>query len=207
MTARSEANSEQNDRDGAQRDNHACRDRPPGAVVDMPDIGGQTVLLNRVTGDRVHVVACKHRNFSISRVFLLHSTLQQSRKRPRGRAVKEMQNRPQKPDTLLEIRLFGAPVFLQANGESVPLPGRKDRALLAYLATHPDVSLARDRLVELLWADSADGAGRTSLRQALSTIRKAMGKEAGALIASDRDTVTLCGEGLVTDLGTLEDLS
>ena len=118
-----------------------------------------------------------------------------------------MQNRPQKPDTLLEIRLFGAPVFLQANGESVPLPGRKDRALLAYLATHPDVSLARDRLVELLWPDSAEGAGRASLRQALSTIRKAIGKEAGALIASDRDTVTLRGESLVTDLGTLEDLS
>jgi TolB-like protein/Tfp pilus assembly protein PilF len=121
--------------------------------------------------------------------------------------VKEMQNRPQKDANLLEIRLLGAPTILRADGGLAALPGRKDRALLAYLAAHSGVALARDRLVELIWPDAADGAGRASLRQALSTIRKALGDAAGGLIAADRDTVTLASRGLVTDVATLAALT
>lgn len=143
----------------------------------------------------------------MSRLFALPSSLYRIRKRPRGSVVKEVQNRPQKRTRILEVRLFGVPTFLRADGEAVALPGRKDRALLAYLAAHPEVELSRDRLVELIWPDAAEGAGRASLRQALSTIRKALGKDAGALIHSDRETVMLGGTGLITDLGRLETMA
>jgi len=115
-----------------------------------------------------------------------------------------MQNRPQKGAKLLEIRLFGVPAFLRADGEPATLAGRKDRALLAYLAANAGVVLSRDRLVELIWPDAAEGAGRASLRQSLSTIRKALGNAAGTLVTADRDTLTLGGIGLVTDLSRFE---
>ena len=104
----------------------------------------------------------------------------------------------------MEIRLFGVPAFVRADGEPAALPGRKDRALVAYLAAHPNVALSRDRLVELIWPDAAEGAGRASLRQSLSTIRKALGQEAGSLNITNRDTVTLRPEGLMTDVAMLE---
>jgi len=118
-----------------------------------------------------------------------------------------MQNQPQKLENLLEIRLLGTPIFLRADGEPVVLSGRKDRALLAYLIAHAGVVLSRDRLVELIWPDAAEGAGRASLRQSLSTHRKVLGEEAGALIVADRDTVTLATEGLELDTAMLEALA
>jgi TolB-like protein len=199
--------SDQNDRDGDQRNDHNRWGLPRGAPVDVFDIGVQSILLHLLYSDRVHVVACEHLSFSISGLFVLGSTLRQRRKRPRGRDVKEMQNRPQKPENLLEIRLLGTPTFLRADGEPVVLSGRKDRALLAYLVAHAGVALSRDRLVELIWPDAAEGAGRASLRQSLSTLRKMLGEQAGALIAADRDTVTLGTEGLVLDAAMLEALA
>lgn len=114
-----------------------------------------------------------------------------------------MQNRLEAAESHLEAHLLGPPVFLRTNGESIALAGRKDRALLAYLAAHAGVAQARDRLVELIWPDAAEAAGRASLRQSLSTIRKALGEAAGRLITADRDTVTLESRGLVTDLALL----
>jgi TolB-like protein/DNA-binding SARP family transcriptional activator len=143
----------------------------------------------------------------MSSLFLLRSTLRHQCKRAWGVTVKEMQNRLQKDAILLEIRLLGALAILRADGVPVALPGRKDRALLAYLAAHSGVTLARDRLVELIWPDAAEGAGRASLRQALSTIRKVLGDAAGGLIVADRDTVTLATGGLVTDVAALEVLT
>jgi DNA-binding SARP family transcriptional activator/TolB-like protein len=114
-----------------------------------------------------------------------------------------MQNRLDATDSCLEAHLLGPPVFLRTNGESIALAGRKDRALLGYLVAHAGVAQARDRLVELIWPDAAEAAGRASLRQSLSTIRKALGETAGRLITADRDTVTLESVGLVTDLALL----
>ena len=117
-----------------------------------------------------------------------------------------MQNRQQETTNLLEVRLFGVPAFFRADSEPVRLPGRKDQALLAYLAVNSGISFGRDRLVELIWPGGAEGAGRASLRQSLSTIRKALGDRSGALVSADRNTVMLGKGGLATDMATLEAL-
>lgn len=71
---------------------------------------------------------------------------------------------------------------------SAPL-GRKAKAILAYLSTHADEHVARDRIVELLWADRGDAQARGSLRQALFEIRRA----APDLIGSDHQHVWVEG--------------
>lgn len=140
-------------------------------------------------------------------MFLLQSILIPGRKGLRRAFVNEMQKEPQKREILIDVRLFGAPAVLGADGRPIALPGRKDRALLSYLSAHAGQPQARDRLVELIWPDAAEGAGRASLRQALSTIRKALGEPAGALLVADRDTIVLRSERLGCDVAALEALA
>ena len=71
------------------------------------------------------------------------------------------------------------------DGHDVGPRGRKARAILAYLVTHPGEHVSRDRLVELLWPERADSQARGSLRQSLLEIRRA----APGLIGTDQQHV------------------
>ncbi len=64
--------------------------------------------------------------------------------------------------------------------DGCPLRGFKTdkvRALLAYLAVERNRPHRRDALVGLLWPDFPQGQARTSLRHALTTLRKALGED------------------------------
>ena len=124
---------------------------------------------------------------------------------PRGKNVKEMQNRRDKPETRPIIRLIGAFSVIGADGKDCPISGKKDRAVLAFLAAHPGRPIARERLVELIWPDAAEGAGRASLRQSLSSIRKQV--PAGELLSSTRDTVAFNADAAETDILGLAEVS
>lgn len=113
-----------------------------------------------------------------------------------------MQNRKRPDENLFYFRLVGAFSVTDAYGNTCTLPGRKDRAVLAFLAAHPDRPIARDRLVELIWPVSAEGTGRASLRQSLSMIRKALAHE--GLFSVDRDTVTLNAASIRRDVDRIE---
>ncbi|WP_090029407.1 AfsR/SARP family transcriptional regulator [Lutimaribacter saemankumensis] len=115
--------------------------------------------------------------------------------------VKEMQNRENSDEFLYFFRLIGAFSVTDASGKSLGLSGCKDRAVLAFLAAHPGHPVARDRLVELVWPGSLEGAGRASLRQSLSTIRKALTNE--SILTVDRDTITLNAGPIRTDIAQL----
>ncbi|OSQ52439.1 BTAD domain-containing putative transcriptional regulator [Marivita geojedonensis] len=112
-----------------------------------------------------------------------------------------MQNRENPDDYLYCFRLIGAFSVTDAFGKNCPLPGRKDRAVLAFLAAHSGHPVARDRLVELVWPGSLEGAGRASLRQSLSTIRKALAHE--SILTVDRDTIMLNAGPIRTDIARL----
>ena len=73
---------------------------------------------------------------------------------------------------------------------------RKAEVLLAFLALTPGIRHPRDRLINLLWSDRSDEQARNSLRQCLSTIRKALGDSADLALQIDRTTVCLKAETL-----------
>jgi DNA-binding SARP family transcriptional activator len=66
-----------------------------------------------------------------------------------------------------EVTLDGKPVTGFASD--------KVRALLAYLAAEPDRPHRRETLAGLLWTDYPEASARTSLRRALSNLRRAIG--------------------------------
>jgi DNA-binding SARP family transcriptional activator len=83
-------------------------------------------------------------------------------------------------------------------GKPIPLPPKKARALLAYLALGEQRPQPRDKLAALLWEDATESQARTSLRQALTAIRKAL-DAAEALLDADAENVWLKRDGFLID--------
>jgi DNA-binding SARP family transcriptional activator len=116
------------------------------------------------------------------------------------------------PQARLDV-LGGFHLASQA-GEPITLTARKPRALLAYLALSPGKAHGRERLATLLWGDSPEQQARTSLRQALTALRRGL-PDADAMIDTDTESVRLAPSALEVDalaferavaLGTVESL-
>ena len=84
------------------------------------------------------------------------------------------------------VRVLGGFELIGAGGDSLTLPGRKLRALVALLALPPELGWSRERLTAVLWGDREEELARGSLRQAVAELRRLFGD--GVLMA-DRDTV------------------
>ena len=87
--------------------------------------------------------------------------------------------------TELTLQVLGSFRVRDAGGGEVRIASRKGRALLAYLALRPGESHSRDRLANLLWEDVDEELARTSLRQALAALRKALPVAAQAALRAD----------------------
>jgi len=90
----------------------------------------------------------------------------------------------------------------------VPLPGKKHQALLAYVATTPDQSSSREKLLGLLWGSRSEGQAKQSLRGVLSETNKILRTHAQAShtespLESDRTTVRLARSLISTDVDRL----
>jgi predicted ATPase/DNA-binding SARP family transcriptional activator len=77
----------------------------------------------------------------------------------------------------IEFRLLG-PMEALRDGESLPLGGAKQRALLARLLLTPNEPVQADTLVEDLWGASPPASAAHSIQVYVSTLRKALGKDA-----------------------------
>ncbi len=82
-------------------------------------------------------------------------------------------------------------------------PTQKAAALLAYLAYYPKLH-SRDVLVDMLWRDAPLDAGRASLSQALSMLRRQLeppGVPTGSVIVATKTHVGICPDSVETDVG------
>ena len=78
------------------------------------------------------------------------------------------------PMPALVLKLLGGFEASLGHGPPLPLPTKTGQALLAYLALTPELRHSRDKLAVLLWEDRAEPQARTSLRQTLAVLRKAI---------------------------------
>ena len=86
------------------------------------------------------------------------------------------------------------PPLVERNGAQIKLDTRRTLALLIYLAV-TGRSHRRESLIALLWPESGRNSGRTSLRNALHTLRQALG--GGNPLASDREMVGLARDSCI----------
>ncbi|HLV81213.1 MAG TPA: BTAD domain-containing putative transcriptional regulator, partial [Chthonomonadaceae bacterium] len=92
------------------------------------------------------------------------------------------------------ITLFGGLSARQGERVITRFQTQKTAALLAYLAYYAHRSHPREELVAMLWPDAEPEAGRTSLRTALSSLRRQLeppGAPDGSVLIADRANVRL----------------
>jgi TolB-like protein len=83
---------------------------------------------------------------------------------------------------------------------------RKTRALVAYLALQGARGQSREKLAELLWGNSAEEQARANLRQALSSVRKALNGNGATYLVADGDQISLAGRDIDLDVAEFERL-
>jgi DNA-binding SARP family transcriptional activator len=88
--------------------------------------------------------------------------------------------------TPLRVYLFGH-FRVDRQEKVVRLPTRHTRSLLAYLILHPGPH-SREKLAALFWPEVPDDSARTSLRNALYTLRRKLGRQ---LLQADRQTAQI----------------
>ncbi len=107
---------------------------------------------------------------------------------------------------MLRVKLLGE-LTLEVDGKQMELPAsRRARSLLGLLAlerrSHP-----RGQLAARFWPDVLDESARTSLRSALSALRRTLGADADRYLLATREAVALAGPDEVwTDVGEFERL-
>ena len=91
---------------------------------------------------------------------------------------------------MLRVRVLGD-LELEVDGRPVePPPSRRARALLGYLALQPGTH-PRSVLAARFWPDVLDESARTSLRGALTALRRAIGPAADAHLVATREAAGL----------------
>jgi TolB-like protein len=104
----------------------------------------------------------------------------------------------------MRARLFGSFRLSNARDETIIIPGKRARAVLAYLLLAPDQSASRNRLAATFWSDRGSDQARSSLRQCLVELRTALGPEHGDVLIASRSSVTLQGGSITSDLADFE---
>jgi len=93
--------------------------------------------------------------------------------------------------TVLRLSIFGTFRVADAFGSEIPIKSRKARALVAYLALPPGKPRSREQIMALLWSERGDQQARSSLRQALSGLRKDLGEDGLSALQITDESLTL----------------
>jgi len=99
----------------------------------------------------------------------------------------------------LSLTLLGGFQARLELGPALALPTRKAQALLAYLALPPGQAHPRDKLAALLWGGIREESARASLRQALFSIRKALGDGERDVLRQEGDALSLVPGAIEVD--------
>lgn len=110
-------------------------------------------------------------------------------------------------DEPLRILLLGGFEVHTDAGESICLPSRNARGLLAYLAMSTGRALTRERLATLLWGGKSEDKARASLRQTLSQLRRSLNARGGEFLKGDGDAIALDSSVVTVDAVRLQALA
>lgn len=106
----------------------------------------------------------------------------------------------------LLVQLAGGVRVVTGTGRDLRIASRKALAVLACLALRPGTAHARDFLAGLLWEDSDAELARSSLRQALAALRRALPAECSDALRSDASAVWLDADRADSDVAQLQAL-
>jgi len=95
---------------------------------------------------------------------------------------------------------------IRSAGRAIDVPGRKEQALLAFMAMPPGEARSRDRLCALLWGDRSDKQAHDGLKQALYRLRSSFEPVRPLPLLADRASLVLDPAAVAVDVGEFERL-
>ena len=104
----------------------------------------------------------------------------------------------------LVLNLLGGFEVRQRGAPPLALSTKTGQALLAYLALTAGQRHSRDKLAALLWEDRPDQQARTSLRQTLAVLRKALQPFDASWLSADGDWIAIDRDLVDTDVANFE---
>src|SRR5262245_52497963 len=107
---------------------------------------------------------------------------------------------------MLRLRLLGSFELRGPGDRPLRITARKTRALLAFLALQNGTRQSRERLAALLWEDAEAELARSSLRQALTALRRALPAKLHTLLEADPQQVALNLAQVQVDVHSLRTL-
>ncbi len=105
---------------------------------------------------------------------------------------------------VFHLYLLGPFSLTGPDGQPIEIASKKNRLLLAMLASAPGRSMSRDALAGMLWAEHSEEQARNSLRQALAVLRKDLKGQEGSFFTALDSTVALHPDLVVLDTERLE---
>jgi DNA-binding SARP family transcriptional activator len=111
------------------------------------------------------------------------------------------------PPSRWSLLLFGGFRLSTISGESVTLPGKRERILLAYLLLSPNCRQPRRKLADLLWGDTPDEAGLHNLRTCVWGLRNALSDPERRLLISEGEEIALDASMFDVDAWTFRRLA
>jgi DNA-binding SARP family transcriptional activator/predicted ATPase len=107
--------------------------------------------------------------------------------------------------TPYKLTLFGGFELTSPNRTAINISAKKAKALLVYLALHPNKTHQRETLATLLWEECSSSQARQSLRQTLSALRKAIDSP-NPIIDGDQQSVFLHKDKIEIDALNFDNL-
>jgi DNA-binding SARP family transcriptional activator len=83
----------------------------------------------------------------------------------------------------VEFGILG-PLEVLRGGDPVPLPGAKQRALVAALVLHVGEVVTADVLADVLWGEEQPANPRNALQSQVSQLRRALGSDGKGIVVS-----------------------
>jgi DNA-binding SARP family transcriptional activator len=102
----------------------------------------------------------------------------------------------------VEFRILG-PLEVLDGERQVSVPGRRERAVLAYLLLHANEVVSSSRLIDELWGDEPPEFARKSVQVRIAGLRKVVGPDC---IVSERSGYLVHLQGNQLDLSQFEEL-
>jgi TolB-like protein/DNA-binding SARP family transcriptional activator/tetratricopeptide (TPR) repeat protein len=106
----------------------------------------------------------------------------------------------------LQLKLLGGFTARLSSGQAVEVSARKNQALLAYLGMNANNGSSREKLVNLLWSNRDDSHARSSLRQALFTLRRSLAGIDPPPFVFSGDIISANAAAISTDVARFERL-
>src|SRR5512133_3890994 len=84
----------------------------------------------------------------------------------------------------MDFEILGPLEVRDQAGDPVPIPGGRERALVAALLIHAGEVVSADRLIEDLWGRRPPAHARNALQAVVSRVRKALGPQGQDLLVT-----------------------